>query len=542
MSLQEMAETIDIGIRQAEQHFEAQAAEAEANFGKTGQDDARADRVRRRSESRESSVQSSRQGSMDSQNTDVRTTRRTAAWASSVGNSSHLEDIAEEDARNGRETTPNDVEDDYTRKGSDGPSSFPSGNFDISYNQERGHFKPTQGTFSPIRDAGKVISTIPSRAWHLSKQYLSSAGRTLADVANRIAALRDIAWSTSILLLKATAAVLLIGGAWILLTGLFCQIYTRFLCEYDSSSALHFNLQKFCGSCVSPSTTWNNSSELNNLPPEISSMLGSLNRRIGQVESRIDAKHSLLSTTLNQVLDQQQAIEAGVSDLQRNQPNNPVQSPLIKKINYCSTGNGAVIDPYLTSPTKQKQFNYIQRLFLGTVGIQNYKSPPPSEALRAWEEVGDCWCAAAAQGYVQLGVLMREMIYPTEVVIEHAPADTSPTPGTAPKELEVWADFSHLSPGELVDAGLDKLAHDAILPRSFARIGRMTYKAGEGVPHVQTFKLDINQDLKTYAMQKVVFRAISNYGAEHTCFYRVRIHGAPVVAHPQIKVDGKLVS
>ena len=96
-------------------------------------------------------------------------------------------------------------------------------------------------------------------------------------------------------------------------------------------------------------------------------------------------------------------------------------------------------------------------------------------------------------------------------------------------------------PEEFVDAGLDKLSHDTILPRSFARIGKMVYKAGEGAPSVQTFTLDLNQDQKTYATQKIVFRATSNYGAEHTCFYRVRLHGAPLIPHPQIKVDGKPV-
>jgi hypothetical protein len=539
MSLQEMAETIDSGIRQAEQHFEAQAAEAEANFGKAEQNDARADRVRRRSESRESSAQSSRQGSVDSQNTDVRTTRRTAAWASSVEDSSHLDDITEEDARNLRGTTPSDIEDDYTRKGSDGPSSFPSGNFDISYNQERGRFRPTQAVSSPVRDIGGTIRAMPGRVWLFSKQSLSSAGRTVADLRSRVPVLERAALSTFVLFLKTTAAILSTGLAWILLSALFCQFYTRFLCEYDSSSALHFNLQKFCGGCVSSFTTGSDSTQLEKLPPDISIMLGSLNKRISQVESRIDAKHSVLSTTLNSVLSQQHAMEATVSDLQRNRPNTPIQSPLIKKINYCSIGNGAVIDPYLTSPTKQKQFNWLQRRLIGAIGMHKYQSHPPSEALRAWEEVGDCWCAAAGQGYAQLVVMMREMVYPTEVVIEHAPSDTSPSPGTAPKDLEIWADFSHLSPEEFVDAGLDKLSHDAILPRSFARIGKMVYKAGEGVPSAQTFTLNINQDHKTYATQKIVFRAISNYGAEHTCFYRVRLHGAPLIPHPQIKVDGK---
>jgi hypothetical protein len=538
MTLQEMAETIDSGIRQAEQHFEAQAAEAEANFGIAVQNDARADRVRRRSESRESSTQSSRRGSVDSQNTDVRTAHRTAAWASSVENSSQLEDISEEDARNLRGTTPSDIEDDYIRKGSDGPSSFPSGNFDISYNQERGRFRPTQDISSPVRDIGGAIRAMPGRVWLLSKQSLSSVGRAVADLRSRAPALEGAALSTSVLFLKTTAAILSIGLVWIVLSALFCQFYARLLCEYDDSSALHFNLQKFCGDCVSSFTTGSDASQL---PLDISIMLGSLNKRISLVESRIDAKHSVLSATLSSVLGQQHAMEATVSDLQRNRPNTPTQSPLIKKINYCSIGNGAVIDPYLTSPTKQKQFNWFQRRLIGTIGMHKYQSHPPSEALRAWEEVGDCWCAAAAQGYAQLVVMMREMVYPTEVVIEHAPSDTSPTPGTAPKDLEIWADFSHLSPEEFVDAGLDKLSHDAILPKFFARIGKMVYKVGEGVPSVQTFTLDLNQDQKTYATQKVVFRAISNYGAEHTCFYRVRLHGAPLIPHPQIKVDEKPV-
>jgi hypothetical protein len=280
---------------------------------------------------------------------------------------------------------------------------------------------------------------------------------------------------------------------------------------------------------------------MTSLPSDILDILGSLNKRIGQVESRVDAKHSLLSTTLNQVLDRQDVMEATISSLQRSQPNNPVASPLIQKINYCSAGNGAVVDPYLTSPTKEKQFNYIQWLFVATV-MQKYQSNPPSAALRSWEEVGDCWCAAAGRGYAQLGVLMREMIYPTEVVIEHAPSDISPTPGTSPKELEVWADFSHLNAEESIDTGVDKLPHDTALPSSFARIGRMTYKAGEGAAPVQIFKLDINQERKQYLTQKVVFRATSNYGAEHTCFYRVRLHGVPLVPHPQMKVDGQLIS
>ncbi len=563
MTLQEMAETIDVGIRQAEQRFEAQNAEAEANFGRGAQKEARADRARRRSESREPSVTSSRKGSVDSQNTDTRTSRRTAAWADSVSNTDNLEVITEEMNLNG--AVDEEMEDDFTRRGSDGPSSFPSGNFDISYNQERRQFKPL-GTrtgllnerYSPIKDGIKAVRAFSGRAWQSTKQSLSSSYQALPNLRPRRSAPSSARPSA---LRQSPAAaydsrrtspfegalvplvvILMTAAAWILVSMVFCSIYETYFCDYESSSIIRPEIRRFCGSCV-PSFT-----SQNERPPttsdgtiDTSAIFGSLNKRLSHVESRFDVKNSQLSKTLGQVTDQQHVLESIVSDLQRNQKDSPTQPRRIDKINYCSTGNGAVIDPYLTSPTQQKQFNYLQRVVIGSVGLQKYQSHPPSEALRYWEEVGDCWCAAAAGGYAQLGVLMSEIIYPTEVVIEHVPSDASPKPGTAPKDLEIWGDFSHLSPQQYVDAGLDKLPRDYTLPKMFVRIGKMAYQAGHGVRHVQTFKLDINQDAMIHSTQKVVFRAVSNYGAEHTCFYRVRVHGAPVVPHPQIKADGEVV-
>ena len=549
MTLKQMAETIDMGIRQAEQHFEEQAAETEAIFGRVAQTEARTERAKRRSQSKDGS-QSSREGSVDSQNSRTRGSRRTAAWASSVANASLLQDIMEEDSQNSSHTS-SDIDEEGPRYGSDGPSSFPSGNFDVSYNQERGRRRPATAP-TTLSERTKLLITsilqtllrcilwvydgVSALPRHLS-QFVQYCLESVTHDVNRLTtymsrpATRASAWDR---LGTFVAWTLVAGLFWIVLSTLFCHVYIRHFCIFGSSSTAHQTLQGYCGSCVRiiplhTDPAGDGRVELSS----ISRALGSLNQRLQDVEFRAD--------TLDRVLKQQHEMEATTSKLQYDGAHIPIQSPLIEKINYCSPGTGAVIDPYLTSPTKQKQFSWLQKIALGPSGLQKYQSHPPSEVLRPWEDVGDCWCSAPTEGYTQLGVLMGHMVYPTEVVIEHLPSGASPSPGSAPKDLETWADLSHLPAEDHVLLGLDKLPRDPSFGQSFARIGRMTYDATAGANHVQKFRLDVNQEERIFSTQKVVFRATSNYGGEHTCFYRVRVHGAPMTPHPQIKVNGKLV-
>lgn len=65
---------------------------------------------------------------------------------------------------------------------------------------------------------------------------------------------------------------------------------------------------------------------------------------------------------------------------------------------------------------------------------------------------------------------------------------------------------------------------DPLLGPSFYRVGRWQYDIN-GENHVQRFSLDAVIDIPALRVDKVVFRVKSNWGAENTCLYRLRLYG-----------------
>ncbi|KAK5001407.1 hypothetical protein LTR28_012681, partial [Elasticomyces elasticus] len=115
----------------------------------------------------------------------------------------------------------------------------------------------------------------------------------------------------------------------------------------------------------------------------------------------------------------------------------------LKTVNFFSAATGAVVDPYLTSPTQYKR----QKKFLGRVYANMPWMPtphPPVAALERWDEATDCWCASHAttpedrRAKAQIGVLMPRTVYPTKLVVEHVPAMGTLDIAAAPRELELW--------------------------------------------------------------------------------------------------------
>ncbi|EEH34134.2 hypothetical protein PAAG_05183 [Paracoccidioides lutzii Pb01] len=267
------------------------------------------------------------------------------------------------------------------------------------------------------------------------------------------------------------------------------------------------------------------------------------------------------------------------------------------KVNFASVGMGAVVDPYLTSPTMDTLSG-----LAGRIGHYLAKVPwglPPVAALQPWDGVGDCWCAATRSNVSQLAILLGRAIVPEDVVIEHIPKGATLDAGAAPREMELWAQYTarpptsssppgsssssppspsslsssreppssfpssslgssppraaphirsppspaspsqsphHLSFSSLRDIILTTLrqvypnepvsaySDDALLGPSFFRVGRWQYNI-DGRHHIQRFNLDAVIDMPAVRVQKVVFRVKSNWGAAHTCLYRVRLHG-----------------
>ncbi|OJD24933.1 hypothetical protein ACJ73_03694, partial [Blastomyces percursus] len=110
------------------------------------------------------------------------------------------------------------------------------------------------------------------------------------------------------------------------------------------------------------------------------------------------------------------------------------------KVNYASVGMGAVVDPYLTSPTMATSAGLVSRI--GQYLAKVPHGSPPVAALQPWDGVGECWCAATRSNVSQLTILLGRPIIPEEVVIEHIPKGATLDAGSAPREMELWAQYT----------------------------------------------------------------------------------------------------
>jgi hypothetical protein len=205
----------------------------------------------------------------------------------------------------------------------------------------------------------------------------------------------------------------------------------------------------------------------------------------------------------------------------------------LQRPNHFSFGLGAVINPSVTSPTyafaKERAW-WPKRLILWGIGYGIPAPNPPAEALRKWDEAGDCWCSPAkgSGAGVQLGVLMANDLFPKEVVIEHIPKSATLDSASAPHEMELLARIDGFNAQGIVGELSDKIfpyAHESHLGKEWILIGTWRYDM-EDAPHVQHFYPQLDLQSLGVSTRQLVVRAKSNQGdSDHTCLYRVRVHG-----------------
>jgi SUN domain-containing protein 1/2 len=196
----------------------------------------------------------------------------------------------------------------------------------------------------------------------------------------------------------------------------------------------------------------------------------------------------------------------------------------LQKANYFSRGLGAVVIPALTSATFFDKPGLLSKVGRRLSLVRRHN--PPAAALESWEEPGDCWCAApnpGLTGQAQLAVALARPMFPKQVTIEHLPMGMMPGKKitNAPRDVEIWVETKQtirLLWQDGVEACLDG-------PAGWACLGTFRYNI-HAANHQQTFDLDVKID---EAVSKVMVRVAGNWGADHTCLYRVRLHGADVV-------------
>lgn len=201
--------------------------------------------------------------------------------------------------------------------------------------------------------------------------------------------------------------------------------------------------------------------------------------------------------------------------------------------NHFSFGLGAVVNPSVTSPTyafaKERAW-WPKRLILWGVGYGMPVPNPPAEALRKWDEAGDCWCSPAKGNGagVQLGVLMANDLFPKEVVIEHIPKSATLDPASAPHEMELLAHIDGFNAQGIVGELSDKMfpgTYESHLSKDWILIATWRYDM-EDAHHVQHFYPQLDLQSLGVSTRQLVVRAKSNQGdSDHTCLYRVRVHG-----------------
>ncbi|KAF2829271.1 hypothetical protein CC86DRAFT_187433 [Ophiobolus disseminans] len=202
-----------------------------------------------------------------------------------------------------------------------------------------------------------------------------------------------------------------------------------------------------------------------------------------------------------------------------------------RKTNYFSSGLGAHIVPTLTSATFLDNPRWYSRLArrVALVPLRN----PPKSAMEKWEEPGDCWCAApnpSMKGQSQLAVSLASSIFPEQVTIEHLPKDMMPGKKitNAPRTLEFWVETDQ--PAQYQYAHREGVCGSG--PAGWTCLGSFTYNI-HASNHQQTFDLDAQTSVP---ITKAMVRVTSNWGADHTCLYRVRLHGRDAVAEHQYNV------
>ncbi|KAI1473763.1 hypothetical protein F4774DRAFT_26032 [Daldinia eschscholtzii] len=215
---------------------------------------------------------------------------------------------------------------------------------------------------------------------------------------------------------------------------------------------------------------------------------------------------------------------------------------IVNQINFFGVGSGAVIDPHSSSRPWElpKDHKFKSKEWYLRDG---YRPQPQSSAISPWSEEGECFCAGKiVKGVPQItnaiGVMTSRTIIPQHLVVEHILPGSTLDPDAMPKDIEVWAYIEEVTLREEVRAfsannmPTEPTAEASTGPDGFVKIGHFTYEQRDYGDGVQIFKMSSELTRMRAATSHVIVKAVTNYGADHTCFYRLKLYGEVVDTRP----------
>lgn len=242
----------------------------------------------------------------------------------------------------------------------------------------------------------------------------------------------------------------------------------------------------------------------------------------------------------------------------------------IAKPDYALFTAGGRVVPSITSDTLVlHQPGALGKFVLGKKPIEGRA---PATALHPDISVGSCWPFKGSRG--QLGVLLTTRVKVGDITVEHAPKDMALDVGSAPQRIEVVSALRTPAPlqrgltfcsgvswtarrtrqryGRITTGWPSTGKHSLTMIRYTCRIAdlrsnlppsaapehillaNITYDPS-APHHIQTFPVlpevvELGVDLGI-----VIFKIESNWGADFTCLYRVRVHGEPL--RPELEAE-----
>lgn len=218
----------------------------------------------------------------------------------------------------------------------------------------------------------------------------------------------------------------------------------------------------------------------------------------------------------------------------------------MKQVNYFSPGHGALIDPHLTTPTHGHATSLLGKL-KWAAGFASFNMPevylnPPIAALTSWQESAQCWCSTPQ---TQLGIRLGHKVYPDKIIVEHIPAGGTLDAKAAPRKLEFWAQLDSVNEAQRIQHLLDKHVHISEAyecgqpptnQKNWVCLGRNEYDI-EHFFYAQEFYLHGYWENIAFTTSRMVVRVNENWGADHTCIYRVRMVGLQGAELPEQVVE-----